>query len=257
MTNQIDQVMTEKVDGKNTIALFDLDGTLTAPRNKASAEMLTFLSELRKTVTTGVVSGSDRSKINEQLGLDAAEVCDYVFSENGVVACKGVKQIGSSSIAVYLGEAKLKQLINFVLKYFSGIDIPVKRGTFVEYRTGMLNFSPIGRACSQKEREEFFAFDKEHGVRKEFVKALYTEFPKKEFGLQFSIGGQISVDCFPVGWDKTFCLKFVEEFEHVHFFGDMTHEGGNDHEIFADIRTIGHTVQCPGETIEKCTNLFL
>ncbi len=242
----------------NTIALFDLDGTLTMPRNKATPEMLKFLGELRQKVATGVVSGSDRSKINEQLGVDAAEIFDFVFSENGVVACRGKELIGSSSIAAYLGEAKLKKLINFVLQYFSNVDIPVKRGTFVEYRTGMLNFSPIGRACSQHERDEFFAYDKEHQVRTKFVAALYEAFPKGEFGLQFSIGGQISVDCFPLGWDKTFCLQFVEtEFVHVLFFGDMTHEGGNDHEIFAHPRTIGHTVMSPQATIEQCTQLFL
>ena len=33
--------------------------------------------------------------------------------------------------------------------------IPVKRGTFIEFRTGMLNISPIGRNCSPKERDAF------------------------------------------------------------------------------------------------------
>ena len=26
------------------------------------------------------------------------------------------------------------------------------------------------------------------------------------------------------GWDKTYCLRFVEEFDEVHFFGDKTYE---------------------------------
>jgi len=38
----------------------------------------------------------------------------------------------------------------------------------------------------------------------------------------------------PQGWDKTFCLKYVEAagFDEIHFFGDKTYEGGNDYEIF-------------------------
>ena len=32
-------------------------------------------------------------------------------------------------------------------------------GTFIEYRSGMLNVSPIGRACSRQERNEFEEFD--------------------------------------------------------------------------------------------------
>ena len=46
---------------------------------------------------------------------------------------------------------------------------------------------------------------------------------------------------FPEGWDKTYCLRFLEEFKTIHFFGDKTYKGGNDHEIFEADRTIGHT----------------
>lgn len=45
------------------------------------------------------------------------------------------------------------------------IDIPVKRGTFIEFRNGMLNISPIGRNCSQKERDEYEVLDLKHGIR--------------------------------------------------------------------------------------------
>jgi hypothetical protein len=34
-------------------------------------------------------------------------------------------------------------------RYISDLDIPVMRGTFIEFRNGMLNVSPIGRNCSQ------------------------------------------------------------------------------------------------------------
>jgi len=60
---------------------------------------------------------------------------------------KGV-WFASRSIKEELGEEKLKKFINFCLRYMSEIDIPIKRGTFIEYRTGMINVSPIGRNCS-------------------------------------------------------------------------------------------------------------
>ena len=63
-------------------------------------------------------------------------------------------------IASHLGEDLLQRLINFVLRYMSEITLPVKRGTFVEFRKGMLNVSPIGRSCSQAERDQFFVYDK-------------------------------------------------------------------------------------------------
>ena len=143
-----------------------------------------------------------------------------------------------------MGEDKLKKLINFSLRYIADLDIPVKRGTFVEYRNGMMNISPIGRNCSRDERNAFEEYDKQHNVRKAFVEAL-----KKEMdgcNLHFSIGGQISFDVFPKGWDKSFCLQYVEkEYDEIHFYGDKCYEGGNDHEIYKDPRTVGHEVANP------------
>ena len=44
--------------------------------------------------------------------------------------------------------------------------------------------------------------------------------------LSFSIGGQISIDVFPKGWDKTYCLQFVKDsYDRILFFGDKTMKG--------------------------------
>jgi phosphomannomutase len=132
-----------------------------------------------------------------------------------------------------------------------------QRGTFIEFRSGMFNISPIGRNCSREERNDYEEYDLKHNIRKNMVEAM-----RKEFGaldLTFSIGGQISFDVFPLGWDKTYCLKFLEEteFDEIYFFGDKTFEGGNDFEIFSSSRTIGCTVTSPEDTKEQCTKLFM
>ena len=77
-----------------------------------------------------------------------------------------------------------------------------------------------------------------------------------DLNLSFSIGGQISIDIFPKGWDKTYCLQFIEkEYDRIVFYGDKTMEGGNDHEIFIDNRTESYTVVSPEDTIEKLLKL--
>ena len=237
------------------IALFDMDGTLSLPRQQCDAAMLTFLKHLRTKCVTGIVSGSDLVKIKEQMGANPFDVFDYVFSENGVQAWLDGESIGSESLSKELGEPNLKSLINFCLHYIADLDIPIKRGTFIEYRKGMLNISPIGRNCSQEERMAFFEYDKTHRVRETMVKKLEEEFGSK-LNLQFSIGGQISIDCFIKGWDKRFCLKYIDPSAVVHFFGDKTDPGGNDHEIYADPRTNGHTVTGPLDTINQCKEIF-
>lgn len=90
---------------------------------------------------------------------------DYVFAENGLVAYKDGQLLAKQSLKAFLGEEKLKTFINFVLHYIADLDIPIKRGTFVEFRNGMLNVSPIGRNCSQEERDEYEKYDQEQGIR--------------------------------------------------------------------------------------------
>ena len=83
----------------------------------------------------------------------------------------------------------------------------------------MFNISPVGRNCSREERNDYEKFDLEHDIRKNMVAAMKEEF--KDLDLTYSIGGQISFDCFPTGWDKTYCLKFLnpDDFDEIHFFG--------------------------------------
>ena len=142
------------------------------------------------------------------------------------------------------------------MHYLADLEIPVKRGTFVELRNAMVNICPIGRSCTYEERLTFAEYDTKHGVREKMVQALEKEFAS--YGLSFAIGGQISIDVFPTGWDKTFCLRHVvgEGFEEVHFFGDKTMKGGNDHEIYNHPSVHGHTVTSPEDTMAQIKKLF-
>lgn len=85
-----------------------------------------------------------------------------------------------------LGEDVLQDFINFVLRYISELKLPFKRGTFVEFRTGMINISPVGRNCSKKEREQFFEYDREYHIREKFIQVLRKKFP--DLTLTYSIG---------------------------------------------------------------------
>ncbi|OWK11333.1 PMM2 [Cervus elaphus hippelaphus] len=168
------------------LCLFDVDGTLTAPRQKITEDMDCFLQKLRQKIKIGVVGGSDFEKVQEQLGDDVIKKYDYVFPENGLVAYRDGKLLCKQNIQGHLGEALIQDLINYCLSYISKIKLPKKRGTFIEFRNGMLNVSPIGRSCSQEERIEFYELDQKEKIRQKFVEDLRKEFAGK--GLTFSIG---------------------------------------------------------------------
>lgn len=242
--------------GKNVVCLFDVDGTLTKPRQTICEDMKKFLLEkIKPNYTIAVVGGSDLDKISEQMGgMEVLKEIDYVFAENGLVALQKGQEIGRQTIQKYVGEEKLQDFINYCLRYLSDVRLPLKRGTFIEFRTGMINVSPVGRSCSREERNQFEAYDKEHHIRKKFIESIKKEFP--DLNLKYSIGGQISFDVFPVGWDKTYCLQYLKDYQEIHFFGDKTDLGGNDYEIFIHERTIGHKVTSPSDTVQQLSELL-
>ena len=243
-------------DNRRKLILFDIDGTLTPSRLKATPEMISTLKKLKEVCVVGIVGGSDLPKQMEQLGDDVLDLVDYSFSENGLVAFHGREKIGETSIRDKYTNAQFNKFINWCLRYIADLDIPIKTGTFIELRTGMINVCPIGRNCTYEQRLEFAELDKKRGIRDKMLQDMKKEFA--DMKLQFAIGGQISVDVFPEGWTKCYCLQFVEgKYDEIHFFGDMTHIGGNDHEIYVDSRVIGHAVKDPEDTIAQINSLFL
>ena len=104
------------------------------------------------------VGGSDIAKQQEQLGtphLLAISLFDFSFGENGLTAFRLGKPLSSNSFINWIGEERYQTLADFCLKYIANLKLPKKRGTFIEFRNGMINVSPIGRNASADERAEF------------------------------------------------------------------------------------------------------
>ena len=72
-----------------------------------------------------------------------------------MTAIRQGKSLSSDSFVKWLGEDRYQNLIDFCLKYIANVKLPKKRGTFVEFRNGMVNISPIGRSATADDRDEF------------------------------------------------------------------------------------------------------
>ncbi len=141
--------------------------------------MLQLLSQLRHKVAIGFVGGSDLAKQQEQLGTASIPVTtlfDFCFAENGLTAYRMGQALPSHSFIKWIGEDNYKKLVRFILHYIADLDIPIKRGTFIEFRNGMINVSPVGRNASIQERNEYQTYDLEHKIREQFVEKLKGEF---------------------------------------------------------------------------------
>lgn len=139
------------------------------------------LRALRQKVAIGFVGGSNLAKQQEQLGSGDRPVTtmfDFCFAENGLTAFKLGQELRSTSFIGWLGEARYKELANFCLHYIADLDLPIKRGTFIEFRNGMINVSPIGRNASNQERNDYQKYDLEHRIRETFIEKLKERFPQ-------------------------------------------------------------------------------
>lgn len=241
------------------LVLFDVDGTLTIPRNRINDDMLNTLHKLkdRNNIDIGFVGSSDLSKQIEQLGEENMYLFKWKFTENGLKSYYDFDLIHTKNIIEFLGEDRYRNLINTILSVLSSVHIPKKIEDFIQHRTCMINVSLIGRSCTQSERDEFEIYDKENNVRKDIIEKLKESLGNEFYNFQFSITDQISIDIFPQGCDKTYCLQFVQyKYDKIYFFGDKTMKGGNDYEIYNDSRVKGYNVNSYKDTIKYINELF-
>lgn len=91
---------------KDILILFDVDGTLAIPAQRATDSMLDLLAALRQEYAIGIVGAAHFEKQQDQLAGNLAERFDFVFSENGVHAFRDGAEIHSKSMAEHLGSAR-------------------------------------------------------------------------------------------------------------------------------------------------------
>ena len=230
--------------------LFDVDGTLTEHRRKMSATFMNLFLDWAEKKSVFLVAGSNLEKVDEQVPPEVIGVCDGVF-------CSMANQLWSGrNNLVYENEwTPDPHLVESLIAFQMYTKFPIRpkrggRGEIIERRTGMINFTTIGRNADMEERERYYEWDKKTGERKNIVEQLQESFSD----LDFRIGGQISIDIQPKGINKSQASKWVRENlgGEIVYFGDKCHVGGNDYDICLDVRENGgvvHEVECPDDTL--------
>ena len=219
--------------------IFDVDGTLTPPRQRMTDDMIFSFLEFSKNNSYYLLTGSDSPKIRQQMP-------DSVLSRSdGYFTCMGNEFYEGDNL-VYRNEFIAPiQLKNRLLDFKISSSCPNKKKDYLEIRTGMVNFSTLGRNCSKLERDAYEKWDKENGERLRIVKELEKEFS----GFEFKIGGQISIDIFPRGKDKSYALKFLQNNKSIRpkdmiYFGDKCSEKGNDYSAKIFLKRNGGKFYC-------------
>ena len=222
------------------IYIFDIDGTITPPRQPMAPEMEELFVNFCKDHRVFLATGNDIEKVEEQVPPAIRNLVEGIFT------CSGNKLFQNEKI-IYENEfdppRELIRLLEDWLKYSS---YPTKTGHHLEVRSGMLNFSIVGRNCLQGQREDYYHWDKEIGERKILREKIIHMFPV----LDCVIGGQISVDIYPRGMDKSQAYSWVKGRNPKHgivFCGDRLQPGGNDYPFF----------RAMGKNHDRCSPLDL
>jgi phosphomannomutase len=202
--------------------LFDIDGTLTPPRQEIDQKFAAFFLRFAKNNIVYLTTGSDRPKAIEQLGGSIIDAC------NGVFTCCG-NQFWEGEKLVYEREFyPHPSLIKFLNERVAGSKFHTRTGNHIEYRKGMINFSVVGRNANHEQRALYESWDAEAGERKEIAAAILTD--ERFSNLDVSIGGMISMDIYPAGRDKSQSVHTVRQLHGlpIVFMGDKICPDGND-----------------------------
>lgn len=200
--------------------VFDVDGTLTPSRQKMDPEFKAFFKKFFRRREYCLVSGSDYKKLQEQLDEDILLDAKYVFP------CSG-NNVWIEGREVYKSDWKPSpELLADLQQALDDCSYDVKTGNHIEIRTGLVNFSFVGRNCNQEQREAFYEWDKEHSLRLWLCLQLRKKYPD----LTFEIGGEISLDIYPNGCDKAQIIRYLLEYD-ILFFGDGIAPGRNDYSL--------------------------
>lgn len=256
------------------IVLFDMDGTLTPPRQSLDVNLIGPLKVLTHFADIGVVTGSDINYIKEQ--LDFLLINTRIRYKLHLLPCNGTKHYTPpsynheqhkltfcSGLKDYIGEKKFHILMKLLIEYQSHIsnhyEIPLT-GHFISYRGSMVNWCPIGRNASIEEREEFVNLDvnfRDDLFRNIIIDQLRQEINNLNLGLVIKLGGETSFDIYPIGWDKTFALQHFEGYQKW-FVGDKCHAGGNDQEIYQSLLPDNSfSVSNSSETVDVINNILI
>ena len=172
--------------------LFDVDGTLTNPREPINPEFSKFFGKWVVDVQSNgdevfLVTGSDKPKTLTQVGSPLYRLMNGVYQNCG-------NQLFIRNSLVYQSKWAISAHLRLDLLILAERSPWFNKAEQkIEERAGMANFSTIGRTATPQQRKAYALWDKATKEREKNAEWLSLRYPK----MQFEVGGQISTDINP------------------------------------------------------------
>lgn len=201
--------------------IFDVDGTLTPSRQPMNPEFKTWFKEFCVNNDVYLITGSDYSKTQEQLGDDLLRWPVYVYN------CSGNEVRARGQLIRSKHWDAPKELYDILYGWLESSKFPARMGQHIEERTGMINFSIVGRGATLGERKMYIEWDIANRERESIAFQINSTFDD----ITATVGGETGIDIHPTDWDKSQILKDFGLDDKLYFFGDRCEPGGNDHAL--------------------------
>ena len=229
--------------------IFDVDGTLTPSRGIIDLEFKAFFNTFCLMNDVYLVTGSDKPKTVEQISEGTYNLCKRVYQCSGSDVWQGDENILKSEWILPI-EAR-----HWLEQVLDNSDFNIRTGNHIEHRTGMINFSIVGRNANAEQRAAYVKSD-DDGERNYIARAFNNFFPN----LQATVGGETGIDISPRGADKSQILRDFKEDDTIHFYGDAMFKSGNDYPLAEALKEyqLGFSHQVDGwqHTWEKLREHF-
>lgn len=195
--------------------LFDIDGVLCEPQQPAPWELLNHIDMMNSFVF--LVTGNSFTKSKDLL--------DPKFRPNGIF-CNMADEMRDHAGNLVWQDTETPPLpdMQWFLCQYDEADV---FNNSIEWRSPrFVNFCPRGRYATKEQRDIYMtAFPQ---WRERFIREFEKEFP----GVEAVIGGQVSVDIYSKGADKSRAGKWLNDNGYTFtFIGDKTAPGGNDYPL--------------------------
>ena len=196
--------------------VFDVDGTLTPSRGTIDTAFKTWFLDFARKHKVCYVTGSDRDKTIEQISEELFNIAVYSFN------CAG-NDVYQNGQLTYSSDWTLPDSAWIWLRNeLDQSSYKARYGRHFEQRTGLLNFSIVGRNAKGSQRTAYYEWDCVHKERADICNRFNRQFPE----LQAQIGGETGIDIFEKGCDKSQILNTL--YGYIEFFGDRMDPEGND-----------------------------
>ncbi len=197
--------------------MFDVDGTLTDARRTIDPDFHEFMLEFMEKNKCMIVTGSDRPKTVEQIGLTLTNTFHKVYHCSGNHVYVGPKEHHKNDWML------TDEQYNFLENLIDSIHYKEKTGNHIEQRTGTANVSIVGRNADWEQRARYAKWESDNKGR-DFIAETYNNTFSDSIA---QVAGETSIDIYKTGCDKSQAVK--EQKGTTIYFGDHCYPGGNDY----------------------------